>query len=217
MPVSSAQTPPRLHGENPPQSMIDQAQKVTARVRESDTIANLSFGIGLMLILAMVVIHFATPTSIEPMYGILLVAAAAIVIYYAYRDKREALQKEVAALPTQVPLDAFNTEFTSPLADHATLRITVHFQIPSNLAQTASSSYQMVPSNLVENLNRITEAKLIIYTQPFTEPPSREDLEEFLNRALVQFQDENNISVMRVNVPIAIRVQAPEKPKSVNV
>jgi hypothetical protein len=68
----------------------------------------------------------------------------------------------------------------------------------------------------VEQLNRVTEAKLIDFTQRFTEPPSRSTIEEYLNRELVQFQDENNVPIMRVNIPIAIHVH-PDKPKGVHV
>jgi hypothetical protein len=73
-----------------------------------------------------------------------------------------------------------------------------------------------IPSDLVQNLNRVTEAKLVIYSQALTELPSRRDIEEHLNYELAQFQDENQISVMRIAVPIAIHVH-PDKPKGTHV
>jgi len=65
-------------------------------------------------------------------------------------------------------------------------------------------------------LNRVTEAKLVVFTQLLTEPPSRLAIQEYLNRELVQFQDDNHVDVLRVQVPLAVHVH-PDKPKGVNV
>ena len=70
--------------------------------------------------------------------------------------------------------------------------------------------------HFVEQLNRVTEAKLITHTQEFAEPLSRFEIEDYLSRQLVQFQEENDVRVLRVTVPIAIHVH-PDKPRGVNV
>jgi hypothetical protein len=130
---------------------------------------------------------------------VLLLMVAAIALGRAH-DRAEA---ELKITPLLVPLHSFNTDFTAPLADDTTLQVTVHFQIPSSVGDT-------------EQLNRITENILVPFCLPLSKPPVASQIEEHLQTRLVQFQDENNIPVLRVNVPIVFHVR-PEKKKVVDV
>jgi len=142
----------------------------------------------------------------------------AVPFYSAFRMIRKEHQEAAAAFAQQILLDAYNTEFTAPLADRSTVAITVHFHIPRELNVPVPTRYAPAPAvpHLVEQLNRVTEAKLVVFAQQRTEPPGRLEIEDYLNRALVQFQDDNHVDVLRVQVPLAIHIH-PDKPKGVNV
>jgi hypothetical protein len=204
----------RIRGENPIQANVEQARRVAeelSRLSNLETALWITAGI---FVIGVWVIPDQPSVSSTILIGII-----AAGIYYGLLDRqRKECTKEFESIQQLVPLDAYNTEFTSPLADRSTVRITVHFQVPRNLSSVAPSPYgpPSLPSHFVEQLNRVTEAKLITYTQSFTDPPSRLTIEDFLNRELVQFQNENNVLVLRVSVPIAIHIH-PDKPKGVNV
>ena len=206
MPVPNQFIPPRLKGENPPQWAKERSNQFDQQLRNANELDTTYFVAGLVIILAGVLFHFAERESAAPTWVIILTVVAVIAATHTTKSKRDLIQQEMTALSQQLTLNAYNTEFTAPLADRSTLRITVHFQLPSVLA---------VPA-FVEQLNRVTDVKLVVYAQESSAPPSRLQIEEYLNRELAQFQEENNIPVMRVNVPIAIHVH-PDKPKAVHV
>jgi hypothetical protein len=207
---------PRIKGDNPPLWKKEQANQLQGKIRDANSLDTIYLCGGLAIISAAVLFHWFAPWSPGPMFIIFLTAAAAVGIYSFINDTRLTLTKEIELLSKTFPLDAQHFEFTAPLSDRSTIRITVRFELPSELTATTSYNSQTIQSALVENLNRITESKLVIYTQTFEKPPSRLELQDFLNHELVQFQDENNISIMRVIVPIAIHVH-PDKPKGVHV
>lgn len=97
------------------------------------------------------------------------------------------------------PLYVYNTEFTLLLADKSTLKTTVHFQIPN---------HQQV---LIEQLNRVTEKELLIFTGSKAKPPSVSELENHLHLSLVQFQNENVVAVLRVEICANIHLPKPNQ------
>lgn len=207
---------PRIKGDNPPKWKKEQSNALAAQIRDAHARDTVYLCGGLAIISAAVLFHWLAPWSPGPIFIIFLTAAAAVGIYFFIHDTTLTLAKEIELLSKPFALTPVHTEFPSPLSDRSTIRITVQFELPSELAATYSYNSQTIQSALVENLNRITETKLVMYTQSFEQPPSRMEIEDFLNRELVQFQDENDISIMRVTVPIAIHVH-PDKPKSVHV
>ena len=194
----------------------DRANQLAAQIRHDNALDTACLCGGLAVICAAVLFHWLQPWSPGPIFIIFLTAASAVGLYFFIIDSRLTLTKEIELISKPFPLDTSHFEFTSPLGDRSTIRITVQFQLPAELTATSMYNSHIIPSALVENLNRITESKLVIFTQVFDQPPSRLELQDFLNRELVQFQYENNISIMRVTVPIAIHVH-PDKPKGVNV
>jgi len=203
---------PTLRDQNPPESKLREFEQFTYDLDTQSDFEKVSLAVGGVLTLLL-------GLGGGVVAAIFTLGAVGFLYYkWPYAKRLELNKRRIDDAP--IPLDVYNTEFTSPLVDRSVVRITVHFQIPRGLAKNvaASSSYVPtdVPSDLAQNLNRVTEAKLVIYTQVLAEPPSRLNLEEYLNYELTQFQDENRISVMRVTVPIAIHVH-PDKPKGVNV
>jgi hypothetical protein len=189
----------RIKGENPPRSTIE--RQLLIRQKKVTYVNYLCIFGGVMLFLMVVCVLSDSPAGFV-LFGIL----AALGFRFFFYPQGKELFEEADRLKQKLFLDAYNTEFIAPLADRSTLRITVHFQIPRD----------MNAPHFTEQLNRVTEAKLIMYTQRFATPPSRLDIQDCLNRELVQFQDENNVSVFRVDVPITIHVH-PDKPKGVYV
>lgn len=202
---------PKIRGENPPRWILDQGKKLRQKI---DFISALAWTVAIVGFVF--IAGFAMLRMYHSIGFVLLILGAC---YLAIGSQRKAYANEADILNQPIYLDAFNTEFICPLSNRSTLRITVHFQIPRelNVAIPASSYYASPPPpHIVEQLNRVTEAKLFVYTQQFSEPPDRPRIEDYLREALVQLQDENNISVLRIEVPIIIPI-APGRPRGVNV
>jgi hypothetical protein len=205
---------PRIRGENPVRANVEEARRIEDELSRLSSIET-----ALWITTGLFVLGFLFIPDSVSVLSIIAILGIAALVYFGFLDReRKQLTMELQAVPLLVPLDAYNTEFVSPLADRSTVRITVHFQVPRALNSVAPSTYgtPQLPSHFVEQLNRVTEAKLITFTQSFGDPPSRLELEDFLNRELVQFQNENSVPVLRANVPIAIHIH-PDKPKGVNV
>jgi hypothetical protein len=206
---------PRIRGENPVRANVEEARRIQDELSRLSSIET-----ALWITTGIFVLGFLFIPDSVSVLSIIAIMGIAALVYFVFLDReRKELTAELQAVPQLVPLDAYNTEFVSPLADRSTVRITVHFQIPRALSGSAVPTPYgppPLPSHFVEQLNRVTEAKLITYTQSFEDPPSRLELEDFLNRELVQFQNENSVPVLRASVPIAIHIH-PDKPKGVNV
>jgi hypothetical protein len=216
---------PKIRGDNPPSVDIEYVRSTMSLIKWCK-----------YAVCAFVAFPFLTATlyslDIAPKWLTALAAASAIFGSWGlieFHNKQSAsltrivnfsnlLLSDGEYFPRLFELDAYLIEFTAPLADRSTLLISVHFQIPRELDTSLPLSYGTPPPfpNLVKQLNRVIEVKLITYVQQFTEPPSRLAIEDHLNHELVRFQDENKIAVLRVEVPIAIHVD-PEKPRGVNV
>jgi hypothetical protein len=117
---------------------------------------------------------------------------------------------------TMVEMDAIQIDFKPPLADRSRLIVTIQFMLPRRLNDVPLNpyTYDLLPGDprIVTQLNRVTEAKLMTYVQNFTEPPPLSSIEDHLNTVLVQFQNENKIPVLRVNVILVVH-KHPDKPE----
>jgi|SRR5580704_7223689 hypothetical protein len=194
----------KIRDQNPPPWKVERAQDLQQKISVTTNLEKACVVIlGGIIFLCLVTGQF--------FFAIIFIALG-FAIYPAFRLIRREHQQAAAVFNEQVLLDAYNTEFTAPLADRSMVCITVHFHIPRehNMPINAQAPH------LVEQLNRVTEAKLVVFTQLLAEPPSRLAIQEYLNRELVQFQDDNHVDVLRVQVPLAVHVH-PDKPKGVNV
>lgn len=206
-----SESPPKIRGDNPPLSYAFRAADLDFRASAASLAINI-----LVPFLAIYLAYFAyTDTAYNDIsHAVLFIMSAGLLIAIIPGQKEiEALRKDAAFHRELVPVDAYNTDFACPLADHSTVRITVHFQIPRELNTGRDTSS---PSHFVEQLNRVTEVKLVTHTQQFSVPPPKEQVEHYLQTELVQFQNENSVSILRVNVPLIIHVH-PDKPKGVHV
>jgi hypothetical protein len=212
MPVPEASAPVlKIRGDNPPAVDIPAVQELRSAITaRRGLIAACIAGAACAALLS----HYGACTKGIAAFAIILSAVGCGLLAYDHNKIVERFARHVMLqrlvmkdgnyATKFIDLHTYNTEFTAPLADRSTLRVTVHFQIPRNFTP------------LVEQLNRVAEAKLIVYTQEFFAPPSRLDIEGVLNRELVRFQNENEVPVLRVQVPIAIHVH-PDKSEGVNV
>lgn len=148
--------------------------------------------------------------------GLLVVAVPIVLFYIWVANKRKQLDQIPLTDDKPIPLHAYNTEFLIPLADYSAVAITVLFQVPSHLAAPVHAYPTPPVPALVEQLNRVTENLLIHLCLRFTTPPSTQQIQDYLETYLVQFQDENHLAVLRLNVPLAVH-KHPDKPKSVHV
>jgi len=195
----------RIRDQNPPPWKVERAQDLQQKISVTMNLEKACVVIlgGIVFLCLLTGQYFVA----------IIVIALGLAVYPAFRMIRREHQQAAAVFNEQVLLDAYNTEFTAPLADRSMVCITVHFHIPRELNTPINP--QAAP-HLVEQLNRVTEAKLVVFTQLLTEPPSRLVIQEYLNRELVQFQDDNHVDVLRVQVPLAVHIH-PDKPKGVNV
>ena len=206
--VNDPNTTRRIKSENPPQIRNEQIDSHNASWSMLQT---LFYG---CLALAVILILASAFTGNITVLFIVLIGAGFGIKYLVQQEKLLDAQHQKLSEP--IFLDAYNTDFVCPLADRSTIRATVHFQIPRELNNPPYGN-STSPSHFVEQLNRVTEAKLIPYTHQFTEPPTRHQLEGYLQVELAQFQDENHVSVLRVNVPLVIHVHPDKPPKEVHV
>jgi hypothetical protein len=197
---------PKIRDQNPPPWKIERAQDLRQKI-------SVTMNLEKACVVILGGIFFLCLLSGQYFLAIIVIGIG-LTIYPAFRMIRREHQQAAAVFSEQVLLDAYNTEFTAPLADRSMVCITVHFHIPREHNIPINS--QGTAPHLVEQLNRVTEAKLVVFTQLLTEPPSRLVIQDYLNRELVQFQDDNHVDVLRVQVPLAVHVH-PDKPKGVNV
>lgn len=183
---------PRIRGLNPPPENIKAAERHT---RELQTV-NVSEYF-LMAVAALVGITLALAGSVM---GLFIIALPIGFAYLWLNGRRKQLDQLSHITNLPIPLHAYNTEFTLVLADNSTLKTNVHFQIPSTQTQ------------YMEQLNRVTEKQLLIFCATRTTPPGADEINDYLARSLVQFQDENFILVLRAEVSLHIHIPSP-KPK----
>ena len=170
---------PRIRGENPPQELQELQQTVVR--------SHLIFAFYIGICILVIIPYFTSGFSLWP--GIYFGLAFFGLVLVIWRSSaKEELHNVDPTTPAFVPLLAFNTEFTAVLADASTISTTVLFQIPT------------VRSGITDNLNRITEAILLRFARDRGTPPTPREIEDHLETALVQFQNENQIPVLRVQV-----------------
>lgn len=199
--AQDTQTIPRIKQDNPPEASKQKALAIR------DEISTLRMQIGLaaspLVLLAMFRLLIDSISSLIPILMIAVSCGLVIWLLGKLDKKKEELKIYEALIPTE----HYNTEFTTVLADRSLMRTTIHFELPMALAG--------LPYH-VEQLNRITETLLLRFVVTKHEPPSAREIEDHLEVKLVQFQDERQISILRLLVATNIHV-TPEKPKGIHV
>lgn len=181
---------PRIRGENPPLNyhtlLIDQKQ-------ELEWITYAQWGVPL---LALAVAATVIANRHE---GLSLLAIGLGITGWVVCDKRKhILVPSVSALQNPRPLHLFNTEFTCVLSDNSTLVITVFFEVDDFTVE--------------KRLNQTTEKELLVFLSNKKPLPAAE-IEQHLERALVRFQDENLISVLRIKVTAVAHMRPRDQPQ----
>src|ERR1700676_3540422 len=170
MPASDNDVPPpRIRGVNPPPENVKYATDLRNEISTSRSLALVIFVAGAGLAALFKFSGFSSDSWLPITLLIIAIGISGLLVNLSDKKATE-LEKQK---PQLVELDVYNTEFTSPLADRSTLRITLHFQIPRYLNLNLPSPYGLPAESphFVEQLNRVTEAKLVRYTQRFTDPP----------------------------------------------
>lgn len=187
----------RIRGANPPIVPISELSELQ---RKLTTITVFSAVPVAFIVLGVTHTPYSSP------FWLLGAPAFAIFLFILYRSVSRELTERAKVLnvdvkdgglhPQIVPLLVYDAEFTCPLANRSTIVITVHFQVP----------YSLDPF-VRDIMSRVVKAKLIMFTQQLANMPERDTVKDFLETDLVQFQDENKISVLRVDVPLIIPVE----------
>ncbi len=191
-PQPAPPTIPRIRGDNPPLANLQEAQRITAEKTELQRNKRpVTFGICLTLFL-FVAAKFTDDLDKKDTIAVsgLLVLCLTIVLF-CWNLSREQKLVSPEAYRRAIPLHTFNTEFTLLLADTSTTSTTILFQISGGHA---------------ESLNRMTEAILLRFAATMQTPPNAKEIEDHLETSLVQFQDENQIAVLRVQVLTHIHI-----------
>lgn len=201
---------PRIRGDNPPLTTALTYRKLT----RDNTFYHYGFIVAAVLVGVLFFLCFLTGWN--PFVAVPLVILLFLAALFGFGQNSTARQLDVT--PPIVPLYAYNTNFLAPLADGSRLTITIHFQLPA-AHQAVMDQYRMTetPSPCMEQLNRVTENLLIPFVFQLTKPPSPGDVEEHLHVNLVRFQNECNLPVLRVNVPLILHSPAVPPKKSVHV
>jgi len=179
---------PRIRGDNPPLASLQIAHDLTHENSDFPLLIGLccfAFAIGIILVFLR-----------WPSLGALCVLIAPYLGYLVYKNYSN-YRDHAAEFSKIVNLHAYNTEFTSVLADNSLHLTVILFQIPTNF------------QGIIEQLNRITEGIILRFVAAKSKPVTGIELEEHLRTNLVQFQDENKLSVLRLQV--VTHVHAPAK------
>jgi hypothetical protein len=201
---------PRIRGDNPPLTTT----LAYRRLGRDNTAYFYGFIVATTLVGVLTLLYFLTGFNV--FVGVPLMIALVVAAIFGFGQNRTA--RELAVIPPIVPLYAYNTNFMVTFADRTLADITVHFQIPRDRGpQTKDYTGAEHPSEFMEQLNRVTENILTPFCLRCPKLPEESVVEEQLHKALVTFQNENCIPVLKVNVPIILPVEPPPKPKAVYV
>jgi hypothetical protein len=189
---------PRIRGENPPPWAVEKHLYYRSVLSSLDGFYHLSIVVFFIALLFIFIFH----SSLVPV----IIAAAAGLGYLLtgtqYNHTLETMG-DLPAVPTT--LHAYPTAFTLLLADNSTTDTVVHFEIPADR------------QGVIEQLNRVTEKELLIFAADKRTPPEAAAIEDYLHRALVRFQNENQLSVLRVQVTVHLHIKKPEGPGALYV
>jgi hypothetical protein len=195
--VATANTTPvpMIRGDNPPLSKL-------AEIEKFENQNNIFNGLEYASMLIILILGIFAAFSVAPF--MILVFGLAGLLWCLFNARRKELIKRAEIVSQPIILNSYNVEFTTALAGYESLiHTTVHFQAPSDF-------------KYLEQLNRVTENLLIHFSLSCKEPPQQEAVAQYLRQSLVQFQNENNLSVLRLNVPLLFPV-APDRPTGINV
>jgi hypothetical protein len=198
-------TGPKIRSDNPPPPTPEQvlkekqASQKAAFYRRTSIQAGIAFVV--LILLAKAILG---ASSWVPM---LILLAGFICVTYLMREQ-DRYSDNVAAAEKPWKMTTYNTEFLVPLATRMYAAITVFFEMPYYFDALETTQQQ---------LNRVTENILIPYCRPLKDPPDRLDLQELLQHALVQFQNEHGIPILRLNVPIVLHKDLNPPMKTVHV
>ena len=181
---------PRIRGTNPPRKSVREADSLREKAN-----FGLPFMIGGLVLIAVVLLRYYDDMNEYLRWGMLLVITIAIVI--AFREI-DTMKKEAEALRKPLNLFAYTREFEVTRADAETLKVTVHFELPANYQPTTQDS----PTSPVRHLEVTTRTVLQKFAWNGTTANPAPEVEDHLRKALVQFQDEKEIAVLRVQVPM---------------
>jgi hypothetical protein len=181
----------RIRGVNPPPELVEAAKR-----HKFDSQAVNFIEYALMALTALLGLLIALAGSFTGLIVLAIPMGAAYIWNNSQRKKLDELQ--VTNLP--MTLHVYNREFTAPLADNSVVKTNIFFSLPLSMAHKDNQ------------LDTVTEKEFLIFCATKASPPSGKDVEDYLCRRLVSFQDENQIPVLRVEVSLHIHIPAP-KPK----
>jgi len=201
---------PRIRSANPPLTTVLAYQKLG----KENTFYSYGFIVAAATAGVLFVIYLMA--GFNPFVGVPLVLALLVAAFLGFGQNRTA--RELDVIPPIVPLYAYNTNFMVKFADHSLADITVHFQIPRDKG-IHTSDYRGCDQTqeFIEQLNRVTENILTPFCLRCPTLPDESVVQEHLHKELVTFQNENFVSVLKVNVPIILPIQPPPQPKTVYV
>src|ERR1019366_9515476 len=117
---------PRIKTELPPRSRIEQLKIIDDKYRD--------FQILLYGMVTITIIVELLAAAFGALWLVIILIVAAVIAWSIYfKDADQKIKAEGAELRKPIFLDAYNTDFTCPLADRSVIRLTVHFQIPREL------------------------------------------------------------------------------------
>jgi hypothetical protein len=193
VPEATPSSAPQIRGEMPPPSKVAEIQNFKEECRRFDTYEYVL--IGTLATLGLVLAFWSASATF-------LIFIAAGFIWQQFNKKRKDLEQKEIIVNEPIILDPHDIEFTTPLSDNTLLCTTVHFLTPRKFEHN-------------NQLFLITENLLVNFSQQFKDPPTKEAIEDYLRTKLVQFQDETNLPVLRLNIPISLRIPpTPEKPRN---
>lgn len=178
---------PTIRGENPPLPHVTLANNHDSQCR---ILLPVQVVLAILVIILGSVFYLFTVPGLYYFFLAVLYGLLSFLLWESYsRNWDQAHQ-----LHELIPLYAYNTEFTTVLADNSILKTAIHFQIPNDR------------QSIIEQLNRVTEKEMLLFVGPRNIPPSGSEVQNQLHIALVQFQHENQIQILRVEVPMNVHI-----------
>jgi hypothetical protein len=206
------QPAPTIRSDNPPLANLTEYNRITTEDPQRQDVQLILTAIALCFTFALILVAYAIHRDDLGTIAVFMVVVMIIIGAVKLLSKPD---DELEKLRAPIPLFSYNVEFTAPLLDNSTIRITVYFQIPRELGGSTQDPKYAVSASM-EELNRLTENILIRFCKPLDKPPPEAALQDHLSHELVRFQDENKVAVLRIDVPLVI-VVPPERTRSVNV
>jgi hypothetical protein len=183
---------PRIRGENPPQSYLEESARLDAKGHQATTFLVAGGILWLLLLVAALMAGEILLSSMLFIGG----GIACWKLYFYGREQQTIVEQK--ALP--LTLHLYNREYTAPLADNSVIRTNIFFTLPTALAHKD------------QQLDTFTEKEFLIFVARKLTPPTAEEIQNHLSKKLLPFQDENQIPVLRVEVSLHIHIPSP-KPK----